>query len=498
MVVCQCADVGAIVQCDPRAGGLVKRSVSRRAVLGGVAAWLGAPVLAQQSLRPVARPDRALRLADLIAQAGLSGQLGYVVQDLASGQIIDAHNAAIALPPASVTKAVTAAYGLDRLGAQHRYVTRILAQGPIQDGILAGDLILAGGGDPNLGTDDLADLLAGLAGQGLRGITGNFLVWDGALPQVAQIDASQPAHLGYNPAIAGLNLNYNRVYFAWQTEGNDITTTLDARSDRYQPAVNTAQIRIVERDLPVFAYSAQGDLDSWSVARNALNAEGSRWLPVRNPALYAGDVFASLARNYAITLPAPQRVNTLPPAQVLVQKTGAPLPELIKDMLRYSTNLTAEVLGLTASQAADLRGSAQAMAQWADLGAVFVDHSGLGDQARISPAAMTQFLRTPRVAAQLRPLLREIALVDSDNQPVLAGRANLRAKTGTLHFVSTLAGYLGRSDGRDLAFAIFAADLDARAIAKTLPDETPPGARAWAGKARRVQQQILQHWAVHA
>jgi len=68
------------------------------------------------------------------------------------------------------------------------------------------------------------------------------------------------------------------------------------------------------------------------------------------------------------------------------------------------------------------------------------------------------------------------------------------AKTGTLNFVSALAGYLRTAGGRDLVFAIFTVDPDRRARAIAAQDEVPEGARGWNQRARRLQQQLLQRW----
>ncbi|WP_322890191.1 MULTISPECIES: D-alanyl-D-alanine carboxypeptidase/D-alanyl-D-alanine-endopeptidase [unclassified Yoonia] len=485
--------------------------LNRRQMLAGAIATLGTSAGAEaplRSYRPVARTAPRDALEGIIARAGLAGQVGVVLGDPATGRVLESYNARTSLPPASVTKAVTAVYALETLGAGHLFTTRVLAQGALNGGILEGNLILAGGGDPDLVTDNLADLVQTLHAAGLREVRGDFLIWDAALPKVDQIDPTQLPTAGYNPTIGGLNLNYNRVHFEWRREGGNVLTALDARSDNHRPPVTVARMQIVDRDVPVFTHAREGDVDAWTVARSALNDNGSRWLPVRSPALYAAEVFANFARSRGIVLGAPRIIASLPATVELARLDSKPMPALLTDMLRYSTNITAEALGLTASSRVgslprDLATSAQGMSVWTAQRAqgtapVFVDHSGLGDGSRISAADMVAFLQARDVMPRLRPLLRTIALVDGNQNPIRAGQAAVQAKTGTLNFVTALAGYLRSAGGRDLSFAIFAADLDTRARTRNLSDEVPPGARSWATRARRLQQDILQQWALRA
>nr|WP_311135576.1 D-alanyl-D-alanine carboxypeptidase/D-alanyl-D-alanine-endopeptidase [Yoonia vestfoldensis] len=485
--------------------------LTRRQMLAGTIASVATGAHADvplRSYRPVARTAPRDALEGIIARAGLAGQIGVVLGDPATGAVLESYNASASLPPASVTKAVTALYALETLGADHRFTTRVLAQGALRDGILDGNLILAGGGDPNLVTDDLARLVDALHAAGLREVTGAFLIWDGALPHLDQIDPTQPAHVGYNPALGGLNLNFNRVHFEWRQEGQSFITAMDARSENYRPPVTIARMQIVDRDLPIFTHARDGDVDDWTVARSALNAEGSRWLPVRAPSLYAAEVFATFARSRGIVLGAPRVIADLPQAAELARHDGQQLPELLTDMLRYSTNITAEAVGLTASaaiagQPRGLHTSALAMSRWTaarapGIAPQFEDHSGLGDGSQISASDMVRFLQAPDVMARLRPVMRDIRLVDTNQNPINAGQATVRAKTGTLNFVSALAGYVRTARGRDLSFAIFAADLDARDRGKALGEEIPPGARTWNTRSRRLQQDILQQWGLRA
>ncbi|MBV2358778.1 D-alanyl-D-alanine carboxypeptidase/D-alanyl-D-alanine-endopeptidase [Thalassococcus sp. CAU 1522] len=488
--------------------------LSRRHVLTALAAFGAAPALAEApatSLRPVGRASDFVKRVqpsadDLIARSGLSGSVGFAVADTADGTILERGNDAAGMPPASVAKALTAAYALDVLGPGHHFVTRVLGTGPVEDGVLQGDLILAGGGDPVLDTDALNGLVGQLRDAGITGISGDLRVWGGALPFAGVIDSDQPDHVGYNPALSGLNLNFNRVHFEWRRNGQDYSVTMDARSETLRPAVRMARMRLESRKAPVYTYRDADERDNWTVARGALGNGGARWLPVRKPELYAGEVFQALAAAAGLRVPAPRIDRTPSEGVELARHESPPLRVILRDMLRYSTNLTAEVVGMTASRArlgfaVDLRGSATAMNLWAvrELGltrCALVDHSGLGDASRIGAADMVRALAALRQRQGLKPLLKTIALRDEKGRPVEGHPITVRAKTGTLNFVSGLAGFADLPDGREVVFAIFAADLEQRSRIAREDAERPPGAAAWNRRAKTLQQALIERWGV--
>ncbi|MFC2523715.1 MAG: D-alanyl-D-alanine carboxypeptidase/D-alanyl-D-alanine-endopeptidase, partial [Lautropia mirabilis] len=88
------------------------------------------------------------------------------------------HQAERPFNPASTMKLVTTHAALSMLGPGYRWTTRFLTTGPIRDGVLQGDLILQGGGDPHLVIEDLHALMADLRAQGLTTIRGDLVVDD--------------------------------------------------------------------------------------------------------------------------------------------------------------------------------------------------------------------------------------------------------------------------------------------------------------------------------
>ena len=154
-------------------------------------------------------------------------------------QVLEAMNPDEGMAPASTMKALTTCYAFANLGTDFRFVTRLVATGPIAGGVLNGDLILMGGGDPTLSTDTLALLAGKLAGLGVKRITGRFRIWGGALPFREEIADDQPVYVGYNPAVSGLNLNFNRVYFEWKRAQGGYQLGMDARGAKERPRAYT-------------------------------------------------------------------------------------------------------------------------------------------------------------------------------------------------------------------------------------------------------------------
>lgn len=490
---------------------------TRRAFLGGLMVAGASSALADaplRSLRPAARPlgtpaigrSAAKGLAqpaeDLIAAAKLGGDVTYALIDAKTGLGLESRGGQRLMPPASTLKAITALYALEKLGADHRFATRLVATGPVSGGVVQGDLVLAGGGDPTLSTDGLGDMAAALKAAGITGITGRFLVWGGALPYLFAIDEGQPEYLGYNPAVSGLNLNFNRVNCEWRRVNGQYQIGMDARAERYVPAVTSARVTIADRERPLFAYSAGEQAEVWSVARKALGKGGSRWLPVRRPDAYAGDVFRTLAKAQGISLPAPQVTRQLPGGSVLASHASDGLRLVLKDMLKHSTNLTAEAVGMAASAQvgalADHEASARAMNGWlaARTGvanAVLHDHSGLGATTRITADDMVRTISELGPKAGLRGLMKPVVFRDEKGKkatsPIL-----VEAKTGTLNFVSALTGFMVAPDGRELIFAIFTGDRARRDALPMEAREAPEGGAAWIRRSKRLQQQLIERW----
>jgi len=489
-----------------------------------IALWCGTVVsgatagAALRAPEPLPRPD-ATRLAaaetglSLKSRGGPTGPSAWMLVSLDRGTVIDAQAPDMALAPASVAKLVTAVYAFENLGPEHRFPTRLLASGAVSGGVLAGDLILSGQGDPELDTDRLEPLVAAARRAGIVQIEGRFLVDGGATFETPTIDPTQPVEAAYNPGFSALNLNFNRVRLRWTGGQGQDRLSVTAEAERLAPEVELVTARADRVGSAVFRHAISDVGEAWEIERAALSNRGSRWLPVKRPSIYAGDAFRAVAKGHGLSLPQPERGAAGAGALLVAEVNSRPVGEILPDMLRFSTNLTAEALGVAASRAsgaapATLRESGAVMSDWAASFAALPpdadvpdlrNHSGLSADSRITPRQVVQFL----FAAAQRPLrgapahdalpgplaamLNDVPIADATERDVPDGVLVL-AKTGTMDYIRGLAGFLRGPKGRRYAFAILSNDLAQRDGASRGID------RAWMRRAVWFERALLRSW----
>jgi len=234
-----------------------------------------------------------------------------------------------------------------------------------------------------------------------------------------------------------------------------------------------------------------------------LPEEGAIFLPVKQPALNTAQVFRQLAKSNGIALPEPQAGTVPADASLVATVESPPLAEVMTGLLKFSNNMTAELIGLATShrltgQVLDPRASSAVLGDWLRQHLSYVDwtgfklvnHSGLSSESRASPR---------QIAAVLMAMAREPVLAGMPNR--IMGddpKAAAAAKSGTMDFASGLAGYLTAKSGRRLAFAIFALDREKRTALDASFDRRvlapTPGARNWLGRARGLENTLLKSW----
>ena len=510
----------------------------------GAAALLAAALLvgvAQAKPAKIGAPPAPLTEEQLVAAHGLMpDQVGYVVFDPATGGLLAARNADRAFIPASVAKVPTAVAALAVLGPQHRFETALLADGPIADGVLAGDLYLKGGGDPLLMTEDLGVLVEALKARSVVRVAGRFAYDVSLLPPIDQIDPVQPDAAQYNPGLSALTLNFNRIALAWEHDGAPGSLKATAFSESRDGSLPVAGI-LYGTAPPgpgpaVPLVRAAGDpREHWLISPQIEKA-GRTWLPLRRPGAVAAQIFRSLCAEAGIALPAPEPGVAPEQAAVLAVRQSEPLVEILRATLKYSNNLAAELAGLAtarrlAGETLSLDRASAVVADWyrrtlpdTDWAGYRLDNfSGLSSASRATPAQIAAILAYAAGRqhdggdfASLLPLLPWETENDANGaggkgakrggrgrapatwKPDPAPDAALRAKTGTVAYGRGLAGYVEPASGGRFGFVIFISDLERRRAFDASPQVRslilPPEAKDWLRRARSLERALLLRW----
>lgn len=433
--------------------------------------------------------------------------VGYLVVDLADKRVVAEHNPDLPFLPASVAKVPAIAAALAILGGDHRFVTTLHTDGELRDGVLTGALILRGGGDPFLSSDNLQGLAKALAKSGIRSIDGAFLYDASALTEAPRINDLQPEAAGYNTGVSALSVNFNRVRLNWRKGAAAASAAASAISENLTLPLDAIGLAFAAEDpAGPFVRAGTPDEDRWLLSP-ALASEGEDWLPVGNPSLITAEVFRALAAAEGIALPEPAPGTVPDDARELARHESIPLAEIAGGVLRYSNNLSAELIGLAASRALTgrklgLQDSATALSAWwklrlpqVDWSGFFVEnHSGLSSRSRATPRQIVAMLEEAAGllgGADLHDLLRPISWKGV--------KGSARVKTGTMSYGRGLAGYIDTATGRRLAFAIFFNDAAKRAALDANFDprvrEIDPDSRSWRGRALKLEEKLTTEWA---
>jgi len=454
------------------------------------------------------KSDAAQADQALVEGAGFArNDVGYLVVDLKDKRVLAEQNPDEPFVPASVAKIATFVPALEILGGDHRFTTTLNAEGGITDGVLHGSLTLRGGGDPFLTGDDLQALAKQLAASGIKELDGRFLYDATAMIETPEIDSMQPEAADYNSGVSALSVNFNRVRLDWRKNGADRSATATAFSKNLTLPLDSIGAAFADANLPgPYVRTGLPSEDGWLLSPN-LPAQGEAWLPVGNASRVAADAFRAVAAIEGVTLPESSPGVTPEGAREVARHESSPLIDIAREVLRYSNNLSAELIGLATSRALtgrklSLEDSASALAAWwrsrlpdADWTGLFLEHhSGLSAKSRATPRQIVIMLEE---AAELpggtdfNELLRQIGWKG------VKGSAHV--KTGTMSYVRGLAGYIDTVAGHRLVFAIFFNDAEKRAALDSVFDPRvvtiDAQSRSWLSRALKVEGKLTMGWA---
>ncbi|HEY7487837.1 MAG TPA: D-alanyl-D-alanine carboxypeptidase/D-alanyl-D-alanine-endopeptidase [Streptosporangiaceae bacterium] len=437
----------AVVKLTPKRDLAVQPpAVAQRAIVspngGTAAAGTAAPL-----------PSAGTLAAQLTGPMQLAGApINAIVIDPTTRRVLYDQRSQIPLVPASTTKIVTSTAALAALGADHRLTTKVVTSGQNR-------IVLVGGGDPTLASRP----------------TSGFPKY-ASLPDLAKRTAAALKAAGTK-----------RVRLDYDTSLYDGSRTGPGWKPNYIPEGSVAPVTALAVD--------EGR------ARPNICEEDATAPRAANPPVAAAQKFAQLLSRRGIQARLGSQVSGGGSGQVgrgsaatksarqLAMVQSPPMTALVEHTLECSDNDLAEALArqvaIKQGRSADFAGAAQAVHQvLAGIGVAdgvqVYDGSGLSVRNRISPSALARIVALAASSRhpELRPVITGMPVAGFSGTledrysggGTHNGAGAVRAKTGTLSDVSTLAGLAYDADGRVLAFAFMVNNVKSVAAARVALD----------------------------
>jgi len=421
------------------------------------AALLLAPALAAAELPATVR--------EALAKAGVpESAVGAVVEPAAGGARLLAHNADRPLNPASTIKLVTTYAALDLLGPAYAFKTDMLLSGELSGGVLAGDLVLKGGGDPKLTYERLWQLVRQLRARGLREIRGDVILDRSFFAPVPHDPAKFDGEVrrAYNVGPDALLLNFKAVDFRFVPDASGVRVIGEPDFPNVQIA---SRVRPSREPCNNWRKGLKYEIEENGLLATAVftgtypaDCGEKTWpLAVLDADRYAEAAFRWLWSEAGGRLAGKVRAGTAPTgATLFLRFESEPLAALVRDTNKFSNNVMARQIFLTLSaEKAGVPGEAGAservVRDWLAAkgidtkGLVIENGSGLSRAERITAGTLAAVLRTAWAGPVMPELVSSLSLFAVDGtfkskNGAFAGQAHL--KGGTLTGVQAVAGYV--------------------------------------------------------
>ncbi len=412
------------------------------------------------------RPVRDALRAAAVPAAGVA----VLVQEVGAARPTLSMNAGKAMNPASVMKLVTTFAALELLGPAYRWKTEAYVSGALRDGVLEGDLVLKGYGDPRLDYESFWMLLRVLRGKGLREIRGDlvldrsyFAPGNGS-PADFDGDTLRP----YNVLPDALLVHYKSLRFAFvpEPEKDAVRIYVEPRPPGLELKNGLRLSAGICPEGRAFRDLLQPSFEAGPPPRAAFAGRypiacGEKELNVAllAPNEQVAGVLRELWGEMGGAWTGRVREGAVPPeARLLHTHESAPLAQIVRDVNKFSNNVMARQVYLTLATAASepparAELAAQAVRHWLAVKGIparelsIENGAGLSRSDRLSAASLGALLQAAWASAVMPEFVSSLPLAALDGTmkkrligaPV-TGQAHM--KTGLLSDVRAMAGYV--------------------------------------------------------
>lgn len=419
-----------------------------------------------------AHAELPAKVADALKNAGIAqNSVAVFVQAVEASSPMISHNADKSFNPASVMKLVTTNAALEVLSPNYRWKTEIYRDGHVSNGVLDGNLIIKGYGDPSFKAQEFWRLLMSLQQVGIKQIKGDLIIDKsyfakkvGARHTFDEETFDKEKWRAYNAEPSAFLVNGRNTSFKFIATDIGVNVTQEFELPEVQIVNNMKLIQGACGEWRSrFGYAVKpkenGAMVTFSGTFSPACGERYLELSVFDDDKYAFFTFKKLWHELNGTFNGKLKIQEVPSNAIKVlEQVSDPLGYVIRDLNKWSNNLMARQLLLTmaaekiAPPATEANGE-KAVKNWLSAKGlnfkelVIENGSGLSRVERISAGHLGQMLASayqnpimPELMASL-PILSQDGtikkrLVDTQSN----GRAHL--KTGSIDGVSAIAGYV--------------------------------------------------------
>lgn len=388
--------------------------------------------------------------------------------DNRTGKTIFSKNENVGLAPASTLKVITSATALDLLGQDFTFKTELFYTGEIENGTLNGNLIIAGSGDPGLGSDRwdktqkvqiFNKILFSLQQKGIHKINGEVIAsisnWDTASLPVGWIWQDMGNY--YGAATSQLCWGENAFYLNFipsKTIGSPVKINQKDTVYPFLDITNELTTSGYGTGDNVYAYSAPYSNQVFLRGTYGADLKKPVGLSLPNPALAMAYDVAGFLKNSGYKtekFSAQTEVITYPKIERLLTITSPPLSEIVYWLNQKSINLYAEqllrVLGEKFGKNASIDEGIKVINDYWEKKGIdpnalrILDGSGLSPSDRVTTATMVKVLSHAKNQAWFNTYLKSIPLHN-----------NQKMKSGTIADVLAYSGFAGAEN--EISFSL--------------------------------------------
>lgn len=436
------------------------------------------------------------KISQILVSPGMNVSQSVKVVRIADGRELFAVNPTKIVAPASVTKVITAAAALNKFGPNKTFKTKFMRRGPLDQGVIRGDIVVVGDGDPYLISEKLWQMAADFRNMGIREIRGNILIdnslFDGIARDELRVDAAQESAHAYDAPVSALGVNFNTVAVAmapghevgapafvnldpYAIKGVVIDNSLLTASGRAKSGIKLARLSLPDGQQRI---TASGSISSQQSITKLYRS-------VSDHVKSSGETIRSFLASEEIVVTGKVAVGRASKTDTLFYELESyPLSKIVEGLNHFSNNYIADVLVKRLGAAFPRQGVADSPGSGTfdngmaaissflrtDVGIkdlfIMKNGSGLTTENRLSADQICKVLKHAASGLEVFPeFLASLPAAglsgtlqrrfDSQITENLKGR--VRAKTGTLSepiSVSSLAGYVYHPEHGLLAFAI--------------------------------------------